>query len=319
MLKPDYDVTIGSEAFRPSMGTVIGIRVSLSMNVPAGWFEILLGPGDKSRKLKSGDEVSIQLGYKDDLHDIFKGLVTDIEPGISEVRVSGCNAASRLLDLRANQVYENQTAGEIVSDLAQKAGVQKDEVSAGISFPMYVVDDSKNAYEHLRELAERCGFDVYITGGNKLVFKKYKSSEPYAISYGRNLIETESFDWKPSFRGVTVQGEGAASYAGAEAVHWFAKKQIEGVAGSEPSLLTHDPVVRDTHTAEKVARAKMEALSRSVYGFVKILGTAEVKLGDTIKVEGLKDERLNGEFQVRAVDHILNRRDGFITLLGWRA
>lgn len=319
VLIPNYTVKIGSEAFQPKTGTIISIRVSLNMNVPAGSFETLFDLTDKSLKIKRGDEVSIQLGYEDKLHDVFKGSVDDIEPNISEIRITGFNAASKLLELRVNQVYEQQSAKEIVSDLVQKANVQTEEVSDGISFPMYVVDDTKNAYEHMRDLADKCGFDVYVTGENKLVFKKYERKDPHTLKYGSNIISVETYDWKPSFSRLVVQGEGAASYKGADTAHWFTKKQVEGVTGSGAGLLLHDPVVRDKDTAEKVAEARMDVISKTVHGLAEIIGNAEIKLGDTIKFEGMKDDRINKEFQVRAVEHILNKNEGFTTLIGWRA
>lgn len=319
VLKPSYAIKIGSEDFKPETGNVKGFRVSLSMSVPAGSFELVLNLGDKSLRVKRGDEVSVQLGYGDKLKDAFKGFVENIEPGISEIRITGPNSASKLLELRANQVYENQSASDIVSDLAQKAGVQTDDVSSGISFPMYVVDDTKNAYEHMKDLADKCGFDVYVTGGNRLVFKKHERKDPRALKYGSNIIDVETYDWKPSFGRVVIYGEGAASYKGADTAHWFTKKQVEGVSGSGTSLLLHDPVVRDKDTAEKVAKARIEAISKSVCGVAKIIGDAEVKLGETIKFEGMKDDRLDREFQVRAVEHIMNKDEGFVTLIGWRA
>lgn len=319
VLKPNYTFKVGSETFQPNTGNIISIRVSLSMNVPAGSFEALFGLGDKSLKIKREDEVSVQLGYEDKLHNVFKGFVDDVEPNISEIRITGFNSASKLLELRINQVYEEQSAKEIVSDLAQKANVQTEDVSNGISFPMYVVDDTKNAYEHMKDLAEKCGCDVYVTEENKLIFKKYERKDPHTLKYGSNIIDLETYDWKPSFGRAVVHGEGAASYKGADTAHWFTKKQVEGVSGSGSSLLVHDPVVRDKDTAEKVAKAKIETISKSLHGLVMIIGNAEVKLGDTIKFEDMKDERVNKEFQVRAVEHIMNKDEGFVTLIGWRA
>ena len=319
VLIPNYTVKIGSETFQPKTAAIISLRVSLNMNMPAGIFETLFDLTDKSSKIERGEEVSVQLGYEDNLHEVFKGFVDDMEPGISEIRITGFNTASKLLELRVNQVYEQQSAKEIVCDLAQKANVQTEEISDGISFPMYVVDDTKNAYEHMRDLADKCGFDVYVTGENKLVFRKHKRKDPHTLKYGSNIIDVETYDSKPSFGRLVVQGEGAASYKGADTAHWFTKKQVEGVKGSGASLLLQDPVIRDKDTAEKVAEARMDVISRTVYGLAEIIGNAEVKLGDTIKFEGMKDDRVNKEFQVRAVEHILNKNEGFVTLIGWRA
>ena len=77
-------------------------------------------------------------------------------------------------------------------------------------------------------------------------------------------------------------------------------------------------MIRDKDTAERVAKARMELLSKSTVSVAKILGNAKIMLGDTVKVEGLKETSMNGEFQVRSVEHILSKDKGFISLIGWR-
>jgi len=319
MLKPNYKIEIGSETFEPgAQSPVISLQISLDMDIPADSFEVVFGHSSKSSKIKEGDAASIQLGYEDSLEDVFKGTVDNVEPGIAEIKVTGLNFAWKLLELRTNQVYESQAAGDIVSDLANKAGVTTEDVSSGLSFPMYVVDDGKNAYEHIRELAEKCGFDVYMTSENKLVFKKYEREEPQALEYGKNIIQAELQEERPIVAGVVVQGESPSSFKGADTSHWLTKRQVEGMAGSGARLLVQDPTMRDKDSAEKVAKARLDTLTRTVSGTVKIIGMAELKLGDTIEIKGMLNPKMNGEFQVRSVEHFLNKTVGFTTLVGWR-
>jgi len=319
MLKPNYKIEIGSETFEPgAQSPVISLQISLDMDIPADSFEVVFGHNSKSSKIKEGDAASIQLGYEDSLEDVFKGTVDNVEPGIAEIKVTGLNFAWKLLELRTNQVYESQAAGDIVSDLANKAGVTTEDVSSGLSFPMYVVDDGKNAYEHIRELAEKCGFDVYMTSENKLVFKKYEREEPQALEYGKNIIQAELQEERPIVAGVVVQGESPSSFKGADTSHWLTKRQVEGMAGSGARLLVQDPTMRDKDSAEKVAKARLDTLTRTVSGTVKIIGMAELKLGDTIEIKGMLNPKMNGEFQVRSVEHFLNKTVGFTTLVGWR-
>ena len=319
MLKPNYKIEIGSETFEPgAQSPVISLQISLDMDIPADSFEVVFGHNSKSSKIKEGDAASIQLGYEDSLEGVFKGTVDNVEPGIAEIKVTGLNFAWKLLELRTNQVYESQAAGDIVSDLANKAGVTTEDVSSGLSFPMYVVDDGKNAYEHIRELAEKCGFDVYMTSENKLVFKKYEREEPQALEYGKNIIQAELQEERPIVAGVVVQGESPSSFKGADTSHWLTKRQVEGMAGSGARLLVQDPTMRDKDSAEKVAKARLDTLTRTVSGTVKIIGMAELKLGDTIEIKGMLNPKMNGEFQVRSVEHFLNKTVGFTTLVGWR-
>jgi len=319
MLKPTYKIRIGSETFDPDVQSpLVSLQVNLDMDIPADSFEARLGESEKSAKIKEGDNVSIQVGYEGDLEDVFKGVVDNVEPGLAEIRVTGLNFATKLLELRTDQLYENQSAGGIVTDLATIASVSLGEISDGLSFAMYVVDDGKNAYEHIRELAQKCGFDVYMTPESQLVFKKYERSQPHALEYGKDIIRAELQEEKPVVTGVVVQGESPSSFKGADTSHWLTKRQVEGMAGSGARLLIQDPTVRDKDTAEKVAKAQLDTFTRLVSGTVEVVGKAEVKLGDTVEITGMKNAKMNGEFQVRSVEHYLSKTAGFTTLIGWR-
>jgi phage protein D len=319
MLKPTYRIRIGSETFEPDVQSpLVSIQVNLDMDIPADSFVVILGESEKTAKIEEGDDVSIQLGYEDGLEDVFKGVVDNVEPGLAEIRVTGLNFATKLLELRTDQLYENQSAGRIVTDLATMASVSLGEISDGLSFTMYVVDDGKNAYEHIRELAKKCGFDVYMTPESQLVFKKYERSQPHVLEYGKDIIRAELQEEKPVVTGVVVQGESPSSFKGADTSHWLTKRQVEGMAGSGARLLIQDPTVRNKDTAEKVAKAQLDTFTRLVSGTVEVVGKSEVKLGDTVEITGMKNAKMNGEFQVRSVEHYLSKTAGFTTLIGWR-
>ena len=319
MLKPDYSIQIGDETIEPGVESpLVFLRINIDMNIPADCFEMMFGVSNKTSQIKKEDDVSIKLGYERDLKDVFKGAVDNVEPSISGIRVQGFNFATKFLKLRTNQVYENQTAGGIVSDLTDKAGLSTEEVSDGISFPLYVVDDNKNAFDHLRVLAERCGFDVYLTSENKVIFKKYESKEPHVFEYGKNILEIDLQEEVSPITGVMVQGESPSSFKGADTSHWLTKRQVEGIAGSGTSLLIQDPALRDKDTAETVAKAKLSILERTVFGTVKIIGKADVRLGDTIEIKGMSNSKMNGEFQVIGIEHFLSKSAGYTTLINWR-
>lgn len=319
MLKPSYKIQIGSETFEPSTSSdVISVRVNLDMDTPADSFEIVLSVSDRSSKLKKEDDVSISLGYEENLVNVFKGAIDTVEPGVSKIVIAGLSFVSRLLALRLNQVYEKQSAGNIVADLAGRAGVSTAEVSSGLRFPMYAIDDIKNAYEHIWDLAKKCGFDVYMTSDSKLVFKKYESGSPHTFEYSKDIIYAELNDQKPMAVRVVVCGESPSSFKGADTSHWLTKREVEGVAGSGAGLFIQDPTVKDRNAAERVAKAKLDALKRALSGTVRTIGRAEVKLGDTIKIIGMPNVKMDGEFQIRSVEHFLSKNKGFTTAIGWR-
>jgi prophage tail gpP-like protein len=321
MLKPTYKVKVGAETFEPgAQSPLVSIRVNQDIDIPADSFEIVFGVSDKTTKIKEGDEVSIKIGYEEDLKDVFKGMVDSARPGVSEVTVRGLDKATKLLELRVNQVYLSMNAGQIVKDLASKAGINPD-ASDGVKFSVYYLDDSKNAHEHIRELAEKCGFDVYMTPEGDLVFKKYTKGTVHVLEYGVNVIEAEVQEDRPAVKSVMVQGESASSFKGADSWPWLTKKEVSGTKEGESStgaeILVQDASVRETGAAGDVAGALMESMSRTFSGTVKIVGDAGIKLGETIEIKGMSNSKMNGEFQVRSVEHVISKASGFTTEIGW--
>lgn len=315
MLSPSFKIKIGNVTFESEKSNeVISIDVSLDISVLADSCNIILQRSPRTEKFKKGDEISISLGYTDKLENVFVGKINDTDFNITEVKIFGLNYASNLINLRVDQAYENQSAGSIVSDLAKKAKVTIGEISDGINFPFYFINSTKNAYEHIHEIAEKCGFDVYIIG-SKLYFKKYEKEALHNIEYGKNLINAEFFEKKQKAACVKVRGESPSSFKGGSTSHWLTKKDVEGVSGEGNFLLISDPSVKDKDTAEKFAKAKLEEILTSFSQTITIVGDSKIKLDDTIKVKNMSNEKLNGEFKVIGIEHLLNKTDGFITTI----
>jgi len=319
MQKSAYKAKIGSTTFDSSISPeIISISVDLDIDVPSDSFNITLKPGAKTINIKNGDPVIIEFGYEGSLNRVLTGTVDTIEPKISEVGIYGLSLISILSSQRVNQVYEKQSAGAIVKDLAGRAGIAVKKVEEGISFPMYVVDDTKDVYTHMRELARKCGFDLFMNGEGGLVFKKYARQTPRPFKYGRDIIEAEVYESTPIAACVKVYGESSASFKGADTAHWITKKLVEGVAGKgDVTFLIEDPVIRDKDSAEKVATAFLERIMTPLSGTLKALGNSHVGPGDTIEIKDMPDSRMNGEFEATSISHVFNKAEGFVSTVGW--
>ena len=320
MGKPAYKVKIGSATFDSSLDQeIISIRVDLDMDVPSDSFEIVFKPSTKAGSIRVGDPAVIELGYDGELTRVLTGSIDVVEASISQVTISGLSRISSLTRLRINQVYEKQSAGFIVKDLAGRAGVSIGVAEEGLSFPMYVVEDAKDVYTHMKELALRCGFDLFLCADGKLAFKKYARQSAKIFKYGLNAMEADAHETIPAAACVRVFGESPSSFKGADTAHWLSKRVVQGVAGGgSPTVIVEDPTVRDTDTAERVAAALLESLSMTLSGTVKSFGNAGIALGNTIEVKDMPDSRMNGEFQATSVSHSFNKAEGFVSVIGWR-
>lgn len=312
-MRPNYLVYIGSEKFSPENGIdVTSIKVVRSVGLPTDSCEFFL-VSRTDYSFKRGDPVKVQLGYDEKLVPVFSGVVDNIEHGIAAVRLAALSSAVGLVRLRLNRVYLNQTAGEIVNDLAQEANLKVKEVEDGIRLPMYVVDYAANIYEHILKLAERCNFDVYIADEDQLVFKKWNGGKKHTLEYSKDIIGVEESDFSPLYASARVYGESPASVKGSDTFHWLTKQEVKGEAGSGAILSLHDPAIRDTETAETVAKARLNKLKYTFAAVVETVGKPEIKLGDTVALEGMPNSTPKGEFEVRGVEHFLSKVKGFTT------
>ncbi|MFH1097271.1 MAG: hypothetical protein V1749_07205 [Candidatus Desantisbacteria bacterium] len=324
MQYPCYKITIGSITIDsiadPTSSTVISLEIELDMNVSADTFNIVLAQIN-GLKINNGDSCKVELGYKDNLIQIIEGTVEAVESTIGLVEVKGFNAISKLLNLRINQIYESQTAGAIMADLSSQAGVSIGEKEDGITLPFYVIDATRNGYEHIQDLSIKCGFDVYLTPDSKLTFKGFqKTAGDYTVEYAKDIINLEMTNHAEE-RQVIVYGESPASSQGDETSHWLVKsfEDYKGTAGSEAKYEIVDPTIRTKDAAATYAKAVVEDMKKNtINGSLTILGNAEIKLGDAVEVKGMPDTNMNGVFQVRKIQHLLSKEIGFISKIGYR-
>jgi phage protein D len=318
MLKPAYQVKIGSETYDSTNNAeALSINVDCDINIPLDEFRIVLRHGDKV-PIRTDDRAVIELGYEDSLKKVFTGAVDTVEPGISSVIVNGYSAAAPLTRIRTHQIYEKQTAGAIVKDLAGKANLRVKTAEDGISFPMYVVDESRPLYGHMRELAGLCGFDLFMTPDGEVMFKKYQKKKAVPFTYGQDIVAMSARSVTPPATSVKVFEESPSSFKGADTAHWLSKKVIGGTSGSGDQVhIINHPAIRDKDTADKVAVAALETLSVSKVGVLRTMGEPAVGLGDTIEVKEMPDARMNDTFEVTRVSHAFNMDEGFVTTFGW--
>lgn len=329
MLTPAYKLTIGRRVVdttdEPQASTVVDLTVTLDMGTPADSVTLVLGNAD-GLKPERDDETTLELGYADNgtLVQVMAGTVVTVDPGLTTTRVVGHSAAQALLRTFIDQTYEAKTAGAIVRDLADKAGVEVAIAEDGISFPAYVVDGRRSVYHHMRQLADLCGFDLYINADGELVFEKFIGGKTvHVFEYSKHIIELELLEAPPRAELVEAWGESPGSSRGDESWAWLTKDfgGFKGTAGSgSPKLLLERPALRTVEAARIAADAAQMAVQRRTrHGRLLTVGRPEVKLGDAIRLRGVPETGLNDTFQVRSVVHHITKLAGFTTTVYFRS
>ncbi|MES1241725.1 MAG: hypothetical protein ABUT39_08920 [Acidobacteriota bacterium] len=329
MLTPAYKLKIGSKLIdttdEPRASTVVDLRVELDLDTPADGFTFVLGNVGTFRPARE-DEVTIELGYAGDtagLVLVMTGVVDAAEPSLTTLRLVGYSGAAPLLRGYLDQTFESKTAGDLVRDLAQRAGVEVARVEDGIQFPAYVIDGRRSFWQHLRDLADLSGFDLYLDPEGKLVFERFAGGRTaHVLEYGKHILELEVLRSPARAGRVEAWGESPAGSRGGESWAWLTTdfKGSRGEAGEGALLLLERPALRTRTAAHTAAQAALQEIQRrAVRGRLVILGRPQVRLGDSIRLKGLADEPLNTFFQVRRVVHRITKAAGFTTEIGFRA
>ena len=273
--------------------------------------------GGDTPEINLGDTLSLGLGYGDSgQSDVFQGTITRHHHGLagqSSLYASG--AGFSLSHLRLNQRYEQQTAGDIASDLASQASVSTAMVESGISLPFYGLLSHTPAYGHIAQLARRCGYWAYIDPAGKLVFATAQLGQAVqTFTYGADILTIDLRETVPSVDAAVVAGEGAAGTQGQAAANWLAEEGVRSQTGNG-SHTRHisDGALRNQAAIQSVASSAVT--SPVLTGSVWVAGTPAVTVGSTVTLLQLPQDSLNGDFLVRQVCHRLDKTRGFITQL----
>lgn len=338
-LRPTFTLTIGSL----SSGTdnpVAGpgtLVVERNLDVPADALRLRLR---ERAGIAVGDEVSLALGHDSGEEAVFTGAVETVRPAISDVVVRALGRTHDLLKLRTSATYVNQSAGSIARDLIGQAGLSAGTVDDGPLLPRYVVDRALSAHRHLKELADRLGYELYADRDGNIMFHPLgpaanldalggalgavagaagallgAGGESYA--FGQQLLSATTGRRDVAWGTVEVGGESPMSGQGDTTEHWLTTNDADyrGSAGNgEPALLVRDPAARTKDLADRFAAGRLAVAARTAREVsITVLGRPQVDLGNIIAVADVPDETVNGSGYVRAIRHRFGDEAGYVT------
>jgi hypothetical protein len=320
-MNPNYNITIGSISIDSRQlaanGLPVDLRIDLRLNMINSARIVLNFPGNSS--IISGDTVDIALG-ENGTQTVFRGTVQDIQKGIYRDTVYCQSSLANLVNRRINKLYEKQKAGDLVNDLAQIAGVSTTSVESGPEYPVYALGADRTLFEHILELGRRSGLDCYADSNDNLIFAPYTGNAIHPFQYAANILDLHLQDAPPLLSGVEVYGESPASGGqGKEAYSWLTKQEVKGSAGTTSGTVFRkcDPALKDLDASGAVAQTLFAQVSKTKSGFLKVLGNADIRLGDALQIGDMPNAQLNGTYKITAVKHVLNKRRGFISTIYW--
>jgi hypothetical protein len=335
-LRPTFTLSIGSlssSTDNPVAGPGSFV-VDRDMDVPADALRLCLR---KRAGIAVGDAVKLELGHDGEEETVFTGAVEMVRPAISDVVVRALGTTHDLLNLRTSTTYVNQSAGSIARDLIGQAGLSAGTVGDGPVLPRYIVDRALSAHRHLKDLADRLGYELYADRDGNVMFHPLgpasnldalggalgaavggllgAGGEGYA--FGQQLLGAATGLRDAAWGTVEVGGESPMSGQGDTTEHWLTTNDADymGSAGDvEPALLVRDPAARTKDLADRFAAGRLAVAARIVRGTsISVLGRPQVDLGDNVAVADVPDETVNGSGYVRAIRHRFGDEAGFVT------
>jgi hypothetical protein len=318
MLTVSHRLTIGEAAYTSAAHSrLVGLRTQVALDVPVNTAGIALAPA-AGLSMAPEDPVVIELGYGDELETVFTGTVETVDWDIERVIVHAAGGFQKLLGANFNLFYEKSKAGDMISDVASQLDMATGTVESGLEFPAYALSASHTAYDSLRQLAQRCGFDLYADVDDQLVFAPYDPAETHVFQYGVNILSLRLDHPTESIMGAEIFGESPASHGqGQESTSWLTKKDVKGTAGdtSKGVWRRFDPAVRTQEDAGQIAEAVLAALRTRRACTLKVLGAPAVQLGHEIEISEMPLDDQNGTFKVTGVEHRLDIKKGFYTII----
>ena len=188
MLTVNHRITVGSAAYTSAeQSRLVSLRTHAALSTPVNSAWITLAPA-LGVSVASGDEVVVELGYGDDLKTVFSGSIEAVDWGIEQVVFRAAGAFRALVSARLNRFYEKSKAGDIVANVAGLLDIATGSLESGLEFQAYAFSDGVTAYDGLRQLAERCGFDLYADVDDRLVFAKYAPAQTHPFQFRVNIL-----------------------------------------------------------------------------------------------------------------------------------
>lgn len=332
MLKPTYQITIGNyqASTEAPAAAPCELNIDRDMDVSADSTWVATA---NSANVALDDEVSVKLGHDGEDHVVFTGQVTSLRPDIKGNEIYALGKLGTLMNLRVSAVYENQTAGSIAKDLISQAGLTVGKADTGPTLPRFVVDNRRSAHAHLKDLANRLGYELYTNRNGQIMFHALGaaagldsmaalpalSTGVETYSYGQHILNADAKRTNKPLNQIRVGGESPMSSQGDTTMAWLTASDADyqGSAGDgTPARLVLDAAARTKDLADRFAAGLLATSTRKAHEIqVRLPGRAQVDLGDTVSTADLANDLLNGIGYVRGIRHRFNTHAGFITEL----
>lgn len=293
--RPVVDLVVGGTGADEWRPWIVAVRSTAVLAPGVGATTVVVAGSGPSPAV--GDDASVSLGFADARPTaVVTGEVAAVTESLDGSRVLTIHdAAAVLAATRVDQGYVEQSVGDVVTDLAARAGVDVERADAGADRPFLVVHGRRSAWAHVARLARRSGLLARVGGDGRLVVAPPDEADPLVVDPASGALRLRSTTHRPVAAGVTALGEGAAGSQGSDAWAWLASDRSEvaataGDTGATTAVTVRDPglrsrdAVRTTADAELAARVRLDRT-----GALVVPGSPSARPGGIVQIGGADD------------------------------
>ena len=277
-----------------------------------------------------GSEVSIHLGYKDDVQEVFAGEVTGFAPRLDEysaplMEVKMHSKLHRLDKGTRCASFEHKTPAGIIRDIVQGYNLNADVEEFGPEYN-YIEQSSYMDHGYILYLAGKYGKTVYCQGNTVHVKTEITpTDDDVVLEWGKTIISARTkTDLAAQLSAVTATGWDMRKCSGftATATMKDVPLKIGGEYSWEDNAKGYDShkvgqlsssSFTDEKDAMEVARSVLLGRSLQFQSCdIKTQGNYRIKPGNRLTVKYI-GKQSDGEYLVYSVEHDFSVQDGYFT------
>ena len=296
---------------------------SLVFDLPATDF-------DNDDVFSEGSEVSVHLGYKDDVEEVFSGEVTGFVPrfgeyGAPQMEVQIETKLHRLDKGIRAKAFESKTTAQIIKEIITNHNLKAEVEEFG---PKHDYTEQRNItdYDYITQLACKYGKTVWCQGNTVYVKTEITPSDDDVIlEWGKSIISARAkTSMTKQLSAATCTGwsimdcRGFAATATMKYIplkiggEYSWEDNSKGYAPKKIEQITTEEII-DEEDAAAVAKAYIQNRSFKFQSCdIKTQGNYHIKPGNRLTVKYI-GKQSDGEYLIESVEHTLDIQEGFIT------
>ncbi len=308
------------------------IQVKDQFNTPSTC-RIILSDIEKkwidSPDFELAQSVSVLLGFKDAVEEVFNGEITGSEvmfrKNADATLILNCsNKMHRLLKVRKHRVFNETTDADIIAEISSEYGLSADTDALSKEHVVRVQKDQYD-FDFLRNMAREYNCKFWVQDDTLFIKSAIESEEDIVLEWGKTLVEfssrrnTEALITQVEVVGWdNMTGEG---FSGIAKVSSITDRTGNGELGAqlvEENFGERPLVIRDEHSPDQQSAEEkaLSLLTDNSYTYVKASAVCEgnnrIRSGSLLEIKET-GERFSGTYLVRKVLHNFHASSGYST------